>query len=389
VNEETRELAKATASVVREAIAREIEPVLGRIVALEEHEPKQGDKGEKGERGPPGEAVDYRLLAQELLEDTPERDAFYARLGELMKAMGFKGDRGEKGDPGTNGKDFDPALVTAEVERVLPGLVAEVRSALLEKVVDQIAQTISCLPPAKDGRPGKDADEAEITQRVTLAVSKTLADTVSAAVDAAVAAIPRPRDGESVHPDTVRLMVNEAVAALPAPKAGEPGRDALQLDILPALDRAKAYPRGTFCRFEGGMIHAFRNTEPLGEGGVDGDLEAAGWDVIVAGISSFVIEESGDGRNFVVKVAMTGGALAELPFSSPAMIYRGVWREQPWERGDVVTWDGSMWHCNEPTMDEPGKPESKGWTLCTKRGRDGRDFDDPRNKGPAPVVRIK
>jgi hypothetical protein len=40
--------------------------------------------------------------------------------------------------------------------------------------------------------------------------------------------------------------------------------------------------------------------------------------------------------------------------------------------GDLVTWAGSSWHCNEPTASKPGDG-SKAWTLMVKRGRDGKD----------------
>ena len=43
-----------------------------------------------------------------------------------------------------------------------------------------------------------------------------------------------------------------------------------------------------------------------------------------------------------------------------------------YERGDTVTWAGSLWHCNEPTTTKPGNAQ-RAWTLCTKHGRDGRD----------------
>ena len=58
------------------------------------------------------------------------------------------------------------------------------------------------------------------------------------------------------------------------------------------------------------------------------------------------------------------------------MLYRGVWKEgDSYERGDCVTWGGSLWHCEKDTTDKPETSES--WKLAVKRGRDGRDGEKP------------
>lgn len=55
----------------------------------------------------------------------------------------------------------------------------------------------------------------------------------------------------------------------------------------------------------------------------------------------------------------------------PTMIYRNVFKEgSEYEAGDVVTWGGSLWHCDEKTME---KPDAGPWRLCVKKGRDGKD----------------
>jgi len=60
------------------------------------------------------------------------------------------------------------------------------------------------------------------------------------------------------------------------------------------------------------------------------------------------------------------------PKGDPGMQYRGVYQEATgYDRGDVVTWAGGAWHCNEATTEKPGDGLSV-WTLMVKRGRDGR-----------------
>jgi hypothetical protein len=55
------------------------------------------------------------------------------------------------------------------------------------------------------------------------------------------------------------------------------------------------------------------------------------------------------------------------------LTYQGVYQDgKQYDVGDVTTWAGSTWHCNESTETKPGDG-SKAWTLMVKRGRDGRD----------------
>lgn len=58
---------------------------------------------------------------------------------------------------------------------------------------------------------------------------------------------------------------------------------------------------------------------------------------------------------------------------APVPTYRGVYdKEAEYQAGDMVTQDGSVWHCNAAVAGEkPGGNEF--WTLAVKRGRDGKD----------------
>ena len=56
------------------------------------------------------------------------------------------------------------------------------------------------------------------------------------------------------------------------------------------------------------------------------------------------------------------------------MIYRGVFVDgETYDAGNTATFGGSLWHCNTSTKERPGDG-SKMWTLCVKRGRDGKDL---------------
>ena len=51
-------------------------------------------------------------------------------------------------------------------------------------------------------------------------------------------------------------------------------------------------------------------------------------------------------------------------------LFCGVWKDgTKYEPGDLVTWGGSLWHCDLDTLERPGEGKL-GWTLAVKHGRD-------------------
>jgi len=78
-----------------------------------------------------------------------------------------------------------------------------------------------------------------------------------------------------------------------------------------------------------------------------------------------------DGERTIRLTWARGDARREQAIKLPAMLYRGVFAPgKLYERGDVVTWGGSLWHCNADTSTRPGDG-GPTWTLAVKRGRDG------------------
>ena len=73
-----------------------------------------------------------------------------------------------------------------------------------------------------------------------------------------------------------------------------------------------------------------------------------------------------------IRLKFTQGETAhsyELTF--PVPVYRDVYKEgAEYQRGDMVTWGGALWHCDAATKDKPGTAD---WTLAVKKGRDGKD----------------
>jgi hypothetical protein len=64
--------------------------------------------------------------------------------------------------------------------------------------------------------------------------------------------------------------------------------------------------------------------------------------------------------------------IAELE-ARPVPKYVGAFKQgQVCKPGHFVTHQGSIWHCNFPTMQPPGKIQGE-YTLAVKRGSDGKD----------------
>lgn len=177
--------------------------------------------------------------------------------------------------------------------------------------------------------------------------------------------IRQPKDGESIPVEQVQAMVDSALKSALAnvnlPRDGEPGRDAVHIEILPSIDVEKNVPRGTYAKHLGGLWRSFETTKGM-----------RGWECIVDGIAEIYFEKSSD-RQHTLKIIRSSGEKTIKEIDFPAMIYRGVFSGGDFVPGDTVTWAGSLWHCDEPTSDKPGEAGSKGWTLCAKKGRDGKD----------------
>ena len=158
-------------------------------------------------------------------------------------------------------------------------------------------------------------------------------------------------------------MVDDAVAkavqAVPVPKDGDPGRDALQLELQPAIELERVYARGTYAKHAGGLWRAFESTKGL-----------HGWECVVEGIAELRIEQ--DAREFTVIARTSSGAEVSKSIKVASLVDRGVFKAgNEYEAGDGVTWGGSFFIAQKDAPGgHPGEPGSDGWRLAVKRGRD-------------------
>lgn len=424
-------LASKVFSAVKDYLGRSLGPIekkLGELDVRIHAIPKgdagpKGDKGERGDRGIKGEQGQFGAKG---LQGPPGSSG----------TPGPKGDRGDPGPPGPDGspgKDVDPEAL-ADIHRNIAGLHA---------ITDAIHSRFEALPTPKDGEPGKagepgkdvdpvlvDSLRAEIAELKSSAaawqdiVTKAVTD-VSSRIEE-FAAIPKSPSsfmlddgGElvAVYPDgttkavgTVRgkdgargasvmdgsvddagqlvlrmsdgRMINAGIVrGVPGKDAtgepGKPGRDANEIRVLSAIDESKSYPEGTTALYRGGMIRAERTTDPI-----EGDeIAKAGWRIALEGIAEEGEQELDGGRFIERTTIYTSGRVFTRRMQSLAMIYRGVWADGEFTRGDTATWDGSLWHCERPTKEKPGV--SADWKLVAKRGTNGKDAN-PAKREPGP-----
>lgn len=229
----------------------------------------------------------------------------------------------------------------------------------------QAAADLVVLPEVKDG---KDADPVDLE-----AVAKAAAEFVQlpkvdlallAAEAAALVVMPEPIPGKDADPVDLQALARSAAELIPVPEVRQPqdGRDALHLEILPAIEGSKTYPRNTYAKHDGGLWRSFEQTSGM-----------RGWECIVEGLKAVSVTQDGD-REFSVTLAKSSGAEVVQKFAMPIQIYKGVHRDgEKYDAHDNVTWAGSQWTSTKSeNTEKPGT--SDAWTLCVKAGRNGKDL---------------
>jgi hypothetical protein len=67
------------------------------------------------------------------------------------------------------------------------------------------------------------------------------------------------------------------------------------------------------------------------------------------------------------KLAALESRVDELASAAGELKYVGIWRDgHEYQRGNFVTIDGSLWHCEQPTRSRPGRDST--WRLAVKKG---------------------
>lgn len=346
---------------------------------------------------------------------------------------------GKDGDPGEDGKDADPELVSALVAEKVAEAVAALPAPTPGKdgdpgrdgkdveiedveamVAEHVGKAVAALPPAEPGKPGEPGrDGASVTvddvaPLILQEVEKAMAalpppkdgqdaDMVAvermvlAEVGKAVAALPPPQDGKDADLDVMAAMVIErvekAVAALPPPPKGDPGEPGPapdpELIARMVADQVKALPppkdgiglAGALIDRDGDLVLTLTDgtVRELGSiVGKDGEPGKPGKDGL--SFDDFELEPEYDGERTIRLKWMNGGKAVTREWRLPIVIDRGVYRpETSYEKGDAVTFGGSIWIAQAETGEKPGNGDGS-WRLAVKHGRDGKP-GEPGKKG--------
>lgn len=269
-----------------------------------------------------------------------------------------------------------PVIAAAIAKAVAPlnSELAELRKCLadrpmpVEPDLEAIAALVK-LPEVKDGEPGKDAAPVDLDAlaKQVLAMVPVPADgkdadpvDLDSLAKAAANLVPQPVPVEF----DIKAIASEAAALIPIREVKEPehGRDAIDLEILPAIDETKQYARGTYASHDGGLWKSYERTNGM-----------RGWECIVEGLKAVSVTQDGD-REFSVSLVKSSGAEVVQKFALPIQIYKGVYRDDvEYEANDTVTWAGSQWASTKSTnVEKPGTGD--GWVLIVKAGRNGKDL---------------
>lgn len=208
---------------------------------------------------------------------------------------------------------FDPAEMKSLVDEALAGLELKGPGDLDDRIkafVDErVRSAVAAIPPAT---PGKDADPAEL-QAIKEAVAELRGWKEAVRIPEAI----HGKDGRSI----VTARVNE----------------------------------------DGELVLKYSDGDTDNLGRIKGQDGKDAFE-----IEALAVEYDGE-RSF--SIGWPDGRKAV--FALPVPIYRGVWKEGAYKRGDTVTWGGSQFTA---VRDTDAKPEMDGsWQLSVKRGRDGRE----------------
>lgn len=208
-------------------------------------------------------------------------------------------------------------------------------------------------------------------------LEKRLVETASVPVDVVNALIDRAGNLVLTMSDGTAKDLGRIVGKDGAPGAdGVPGKDGLDGIGL----------AGALIDVGGNLLITLSNGEvkALGEVvGKDGDPGKPGRDGFA--LDDFDATLMEDGRTVLLSFD-SGDQSFKVELGIPAMIYRGVYQDGgTYQKGDTVTWGGSLWHCDAGETAEKPDSAEKHWTLAAKKGRDGKDGVMKEGKAQAPL----
>lgn len=230
----------------------------------------------------------------------------------------------------------------------------------LPDIAGMVAEAVAAIPVPRDGEDGKSVSVDDVAPIIRDEIAKAMESVkapelpdIAGMVSDAVGTIPAPQDGKSVTLADVSPLIEDAVtkavSALPVAKDGTGLAGAL-------IDR------------EGNLVITLSNGEVQKLGvvvGKDADPAEPGRDGL--GFEDLDFETDEHGR---VTAKFHRGDLVKS-VRLPSIVDRGPYKAgDGYDKGDAVSYGGSLWIAQEPTGDKPDG--SKAWRLAVKKGRDAK-----------------
>jgi len=172
-------------------------------------------------------------------------------------------------------------------------------------------------------------------------------------------------------PDALALLIVQTVKSALQPVRDQSVHLAARLDqlqaVLAALQQAAAVAPTVDLAALRERLAVLETRQPVpgppGRDGLDGQDGADG-------VRLDDLAASFDGDRTLTLTLAAGTRTKAIPVTLPIPRWRGVYNaSQAYQTGDLVTWEGSTWHCQAPTISKPGD-QAKAWQLMVKRGRD-------------------
>lgn len=391
--------ARLLATDTKDYVAGYVTKALGvlstRLADLEKHVADlsglsiQGPVGPQGEPGKDGQPADTERIKSDLtlfITSTIREEVVKAMAGVPVPKDGRDG---RDADIGTI-KSLAEAFVTGN-PRDMPDVAALVR--------EEVQKSVAAIPVAKNGRDGKDADpeliKAEIAERISAlppakdgrdgkdgaSIDPAIVDVmVSAQVERAVSALPKPQnglDGKSLTLDDVAPLIAREIDR--AVKTLEPGKDGTGVKgLLINRDGHLVATLTDGSTLDAGMVvgHDGKDADPdlmakmiaeavdqiprpqNGKDGADG-LGIDDADLVFNEKTGFVLRLSNATR--------TKDLALPVPFWDETYKYG-----EKYFKGAIVNCKG-VWIAESDTYERPGDGATS-WRLIAKNGRDGKDM---------------
>lgn len=199
--------------------------------------------------------------------------------------------------------------------------------------------------------------------------------------------IPAPKEPDISH---LEKMVQDAIDAIPEVKDGQDGRDGVdgkdgqdgadgKDGVSPSPESVAAAMEGEFAKWALGferkaddVLQKAVDRLPKPKDGIDGKnaLELEDFDLTLGE----------DGRTVTMSLKR-GEEVVSKSVKLPMPDYKGFWKDGVFEKGDMVTYAGSLWIAAKETSEKPEYKDSD-WSVIAKKGGTGKSaFDIAKEAG--------